>query len=123
MLFRSAGSNQEFDPVASEKVFAASVDKLIERGSIVAPNLVKIDVDGNEIAILKGMRQLLRSEQRPRAVQVELNVGEQESIIEALADAGYELVDRHLTLAGKNALATGSALDQIAHNAVFKPVS
>lgn len=120
---RVPGTSEEFVPVAAEKVFAASVDRLIERGSIVAPDLVKIDVDGNEIAILRGMRQLLRSEKRPRALQVELNVGEQEGIIETLAEAGYALVDRHLTLTGKNQLAAGSSLNQIAHNAVFKPAT
>lgn len=120
---RVPGTSEEFAPVATERVYASSVDRLIERGSIVPPDLVKIDVDGNEIAILRGMTRLLRSDRRPRAVQVELNVGEQEGIIHALADAGYELVERHLTLAGKNQLAAGSTLSQIAHNAVFKPAS
>jgi FkbM family methyltransferase len=120
---RVPGTGHEFEPVAAEKVYAASVDRLIERGSIVAPDLVKIDVDGNEIGILRGMRQLLRSEKRPRALQVELNVGEQDRIIETLAEADYALVDRHLTLAGKKQLASGSPLNQIAHNALFKPVN
>ena len=61
-------------------VYGSRVDHLVETGVIRAPTLVKIDVDGNELAILRGMTGLLRGRQRPRAVQVELNAGEHDAI-------------------------------------------
>ena len=67
-------------PVASEMVCGSRVDHLVETGVIRAPTLVKIDVDGNELAILRGMTGLLRGRQRPRAVQVELKAGEHDAI-------------------------------------------
>ena len=79
---RVPGSGDEFVPVASEMVFGSRVDHLVETGVIRAPTLVKIDVDGNELAILRGMTGLLRGRQRqrPRAVQVELKAGEHDAI-------------------------------------------
>lgn len=118
---RIPGSSQEFAPVASEKVYSTSVDNLISRRSLRPPTLVKIDVDGNEIAILRGMKGLLADGQRPRAVQVELNVGEQANITSLMEASGYRLAHRHLTYAGKMAQAAGTPLEQIAHNAVFVP--
>jgi FkbM family methyltransferase len=118
---RVAGTTADFDPVASETVYATTVDALIGLGAITPPTLVKIDVDGNEVAILRGMAELLRSPRRPRSLQVELNVGEQAAIVGLLADCGYALSSRHLTYAGEQASARGVPLEEIAHNAVFAP--
>lgn len=118
---RVPGDAEEFEPVASEKVYSTSVDALIRLGVIAPPTLIKIDVDGNEIAILRGMVELLRSQNRPRSLQVELNIGEQDAIIGMLNSNGYVLSARHLTYAGQEASARGVPLDQIAHNAVFSP--
>lgn len=116
---RIAGTDRDFQPVATEKVYATSVDSLLQRSLIQAPTLVKIDVDGNELAILRGMAGLLRGPARPRAVQVELNLGEQEQIAALMQDYGYGISQRHLTHAGKQAQAQGTPLEAIAHNAVF----
>jgi hypothetical protein len=37
------------------------------------PDVVKLDVDGNEHAVLLGMRSILTGVDRPRALKVELN--------------------------------------------------
>lgn len=118
---RVPGSDEEFSPVSSEMVFSTSVDSLIAAGAIEPPTLVKIDVDGNELAILRGMAGLLRGPRRPRAVQVELNVGEQDEIAALMQASGYALVGRHFTHDGRNAHARGVPLAQIAHNAIFAP--
>lgn len=118
---RIAGSAQEFTPAASEKVYATSVDSLLQRTLIEAPTLVKIDVDGNESAILRGMHGFLRGPDRPRSVQVELNVGEQEDITTIMQASGYRLAHRHLTYDGKRDQAAGKRIEAIAHNAVFVP--
>lgn len=118
---RIPGSDREFDPVASEMVFSTSVDALLTQGMIRAPHLIKIDVDGNEIAILRGMSGLLRGASRPRAVQVELNVGEQDQITDFMRQCGYDIAYRHFTQAGKLARSKGAPIEDIAHNAVFRP--
>jgi FkbM family methyltransferase len=120
---RVPGTPHEFSPVAREKMYSTSVDCMLERGEIRAPTLVKIDVDGNEFAILTGMTLLLRSPRRPRTVQIELNVGEQDRIVQFMNSCGYELSHRHLTLAGKKAQALGASLEEVAHNALFRPTN
>ena len=116
------GSTEQFRPVATEMVFATTVDRLLADGAIRAPQLIKIDVDGNELQILRGMQQLLTGAQRPRAVQVELNVGEQDAITEFMKGCGYQLAERHFTYAGKQAQAAGEPLENIAHNGIFRPL-
>ncbi len=118
---RAVGDNRDFKPVGSEIKLAATVDGLIADGLVTPPSLVKIDVDGNELKILHGMRDLLRGANRPRSVQVELNVGEQKAIVALLKDLGYRLVARHHTAAGKRRSAQGVPLKDIVHNAIFQP--
>jgi FkbM family methyltransferase len=118
---RVAGASHDFKPVAREMLAAVTVDELIAGGTIKAPNLVKIDVDGNEIKILQGMKKLLAGKDRPRAVQVELNIGEQEEIASFLADCGYALAERHHTRPGARRLKSGIPLEKVAHNAIFRP--
>lgn len=116
-----AGEQREFLPVATEIILTASVDSLIDCGAMTAPALVKIDVDGNELKVLRGMQTLLSGKNRPRAIQVELNVGSHIDIVEFLRERGYQLTERHLTRYGKNRTQRGVPLDQIAHNAIFQP--
>lgn len=114
-------SGKEFIPAASEVCLGMSVDELIEVKAIEAPHHVKIDVDGIELAILRGMGGLLSSEARPKSVQVELNLGEHEAIEGFMRQFGYKLDHRHFTLDGKRQLAAGKDAGAIAHNAVFVP--
>jgi FkbM family methyltransferase len=118
---RAAGKATEFAPVAREMVLGTSVDALLAEQAIASPALIKIDVDGNELPILRGMRALLTGTNRPRAVQVEMNVGEQDAIKEFLAECGYEHAAAHFTRAGKNAAARGLPISAIAYNAIFRP--
>ncbi len=116
------GSGKPFSAAATEICLAVSVDELIEAKAMEPPDLVKIDVDGIELAILKGMAKLLGSSRPPRAVQVELNVGEQDAIVQWMKTTGYELHHRHFTSGGERALREGRSVESIAHNAVFSPV-
>lgn len=118
---RVAGASRDFKPVAREMLAAVTIDELMANGSIKAPNLVKIDVDGNEIKILRGMKKLLTGKDRPRALQVELNAGEQEGIVSFLAECGYALAERHHTRHGEKQLQRGIPLEKVAHNAIFRP--
>ncbi len=114
-------SGKKFKVATSEVVLAISVDELVEIGAIEAPHHVKIDVDGIELPILRGMSKLLASADRPRTLQVELNVGEHDAVENFMASNGYRLDHRHFTAIGKKQMAQGRDVSNIAHNAVFIP--
>ncbi len=58
---------------SSIKVKIETVDDLIARQEIPLPNIVKIDIEGAEMMALQGMAKLLRSNQKPRALVLELH--------------------------------------------------
>jgi len=113
-------SDETFTPVASELVPAMTVDGLIEDGSIPKPDLVKIDVDGLELPILKGMTGLLASPDGPRSLQIEINKGESSKIEAFMKTCGYVIDSRHYTMNGEKLAKQGLSNDEIAHNAIFR---
>jgi FkbM family methyltransferase len=115
------GEEQEFRPVARELKQAVTIDDLIASGAIEPPHHVKIDVDGNELLILEGMKKLLAGPVAPRSLQVEINKRYRDALFEFLANVGFELVQSHYTQIGKALIASGSQPQDIAHNAVFHP--
>lgn len=48
------------DLVGSLRVKTASLDRLVERGQVRLPDIVKIDVEGAEMDVLQGMENVLR---------------------------------------------------------------
>lgn len=104
---------------ASELMLAQTVDALIAAGAIRSPNVVKIDVDGTELSILRGMRETLSGQDRPRTLQVECMPGNARDIEALLTGFGYGLRQRHATMAGAKRLAKGLEVAEILHNAVF----
>ena len=118
---RTAGKDRDFEPVAREMMLATSIDALIAQSAITPPALIKIDVDGNELPILVGMSELLRGTNRPRAIQVEMNVGAQQPVVDFLAGCGYRETQSHHTTAGRKAAASGRPIEAIAYNAIFRP--
>jgi FkbM family methyltransferase len=112
---------RELRPVASELKYAIALDDLVEGGTVRTPDLVKIDVDGNELLVLRGMRRLLTGERRPRAVQVEVNVDEREELEEFMASCRYELAERHLTEGIQRQLDAGADPATLPFNGIFRP--
>jgi FkbM family methyltransferase len=108
-------------PEASELKFATTIDELLGAGAIAPPTVVKIDVDGNEVLILRGMRGLLEGADRPRAVQVEVNVEGGEELLRLMSECGFELAERHYTEAFQTALDGGADPAAIPYNGVFRP--
>ena len=111
-------TGQEFIPVATELKYAVTVDELLNRQVIQPATLVKLDVDGNELMILRGMVGLL-TRQPPRSIQVEVHPVDRMAILDFMEDHGYTLSARHYTAIGKRHLADGVPPDEITHNAIF----
>jgi FkbM family methyltransferase len=120
-LESDGGTGEEFAPVFSELKYATSVDALIADGAIRPAALVKIDVDGNEPLVLRGMREHLSGAPRPRAVQVEIDPETREEVHELMRGYGYEVAERHNTMAGQALIDAGQDPDQVVHNVVFRP--
>jgi FkbM family methyltransferase len=55
------------------EVEVETIDYLIEKENLPFPTIVKIDIEGPEFMALKGMNNLLSSENRPRIVFIELH--------------------------------------------------
>ena len=107
--------------VGAELKVAISVDSLVSKGVIRPPNLVKIDTDGIEVAIVRGMEQTLRSERRPRSILLEIQVGEYDQQVDFLKSCGYALVASHLVGKWKRRHEQGATLNEVAFNALFEP--
>jgi len=116
---RHDSEEREFEAVLCEYKCAVTVDSLIASGAMRAPQHVKIDVDGNELLVLKGMRALLGGPSRPLSVQVEINRRYKQDVIHLMRDAGYGDGVRHDTQTGLKKIKAGGDPDDIAHNLVF----
>ena len=111
----------EFVPVASELKLSTTLDKLVKTGAIRTPTHVKIDVDGNESYVLRGMEGVLRSPSRPETIQVEINERYKADLFSYMESLNYEFVLRHDTALGKSRIEQGADPNTISHNAIFRP--
>lgn len=111
--------NGAFVPKLEETVYCVTLDELIAKKAVPAPHHIKIDVDGNEIKILKGMSQLLASANKPKSIQVEINPGQKAGVVAFLSGFGFRLDHSHFTANGNIKMQQGGDENEIAHNAVF----
>jgi FkbM family methyltransferase len=114
-------SGADYQPQLSEMKYAASVDSLIASGLFAAPHHIKIDVDGNESLILRGMQTLLTSPERPRSLQVEVSKPNEAEIVGFLLDQSYVMSDRHYTRGVQRRIAKGANPEEFHYNAIFRP--
>ncbi len=102
----SSGSQVEASPMAVtesilyELKFCECIDSLIEQPAFSLPNLVKIDVDGNELNILRGMEKVL-SAGSIRSMQVESDPSLDKAIRDFLGRFGYRESARHFSSQGQ----------------------
>ena len=114
-------SETPFQPLVTEMKYGTSLDALIESGSVRHPDVVKIDVDGNEARILRGMRGLLNGERRPRLISVEVNARERQTLFAFMQAQGYALAGRNDTMGGLRQINAGADPEAVAYNAIFRP--
>ncbi len=107
----------DFTPAFEEIIYAMTTDDFADK-VIPFPTVIKIDVDGNELSILKGMQRVLSAPNKPRSVQIEINPGYRAQIIELMEGHGYALDHSHYTSSAEQ---WGEQFDgdNIPHNAVF----
>ncbi len=103
----------------AELKYATTIDDLIESKNIRPPQHIKIDVDGNEMLILKGMSRLLKHTDKPRSVQVELDKDYKEEILDFMKSNNYFCKEKHYTAAGIKKIEEGQNPEQQVCNAIF----
>lgn len=118
--------------VDSESASVVTLDAYMEQAGIGSIDVLKIDVEGDERAVLDGMSNLLRSGGRPRAILLEVNkwalrdLGETpQALLDTLRSAGYDFGRltgrgrvRLLTPRQSEALARPASVDEIGDDTV-----
>jgi len=108
-----------FVPEFTELKHATTIDGLLDMRHIRSATLVKIDVDGNESRVLRGMRALLRAPLGPRSVQVEMHPATADALIRQMGDYGFVEKERHHTSFGEEAIANGVDPAKVFYNMIF----
>lgn len=111
--------HRDFVPKFEEIVYAVALDDLVDKQMVPMPNVIKIDVDGNELKILEGMKKLLAAKNGPRSIQVEVNPGEKAKVTEFFQQNGYKHDHSHYTASKKPRFEQGASEDNLAYNSVF----
>ena len=75
------------------KVLGLSIDNLVEGKILKKPDLIKIDVDGNEIEVLKGCKNIL-SENRKISILIELRKDTYNSAKKILNQSSFKLISK-----------------------------
>lgn len=105
--------------IAYEQKLMRRADTLVAEGAIPPPTLVKLDVDGLEPAILRGMWQTL-SATPPRSLQVEIQPETRKTVPDLLEPLGYRPRARHDTQGGAAKIQAGADPETVAHNVIFE---
>lgn len=108
-------TGESFEPALREIKACVPLDAISD---LRKPDVIKLDVDGNELSILKGAKQLLLSA-APRSLQVEMRGSNAEQVKFFLATMGYRFSHRHDTALGQKRIAQGANVEEIGHNGVF----
>jgi FkbM family methyltransferase len=113
-------SGVEYQPEISELKYAASLDRLISSGEFPPPHHIKIDVDGNELTILRGMGKLLAGPEGPRTIQLEINKRGESDIMSFMEAHNYTLTNKHFTRSVSRRIEKGGDPDKYHYNAIFR---
>jgi FkbM family methyltransferase len=114
-------NEREFVPRCIEAKVAETIDHLVAQHALEPPTHIKIDVDGNELLILSGMRNTLTTA-KPRPIQVEVNQRYKSNLFELLNQCGYKEVVKGYTMYGQQRIDAGDDPSLISYNALFVPM-
>jgi FkbM family methyltransferase len=86
-------NHEVFSPCFRQGVLGMSLDDLIKNFNVPVPNHLKIDVDGNEYKIIRGMEELLTREEL-KSIAIELNdsLEKDREIVDKLIQNGFKQV-------------------------------
>ncbi len=80
----------------SQYILSFRIDDLINQLGLPAPNLIKIDVDGSEIAVIQGaVRVLCGSTLRSLLIEVDEQAPQTPELVQMLDGFGFYLASRH----------------------------
>jgi FkbM family methyltransferase len=108
------------ESAATELKLAASADDLIAAGTIRPATAIKLDVDGGEARVLRGMSALLEGPDGPRSLQIEMNPEAGDEVAGLLDRNGYRLVDRHRSMGSQARIDAGENPTGVPFNAIFE---
>ncbi len=80
---------EEYRAAFSQSVLAYSFDEFRERFGLPIPNHIKIDVDGNEDKVIRGMKNTLASSV-VKSIAIELNDSDQ-ALIDLIKSSGFKI--------------------------------
>jgi FkbM family methyltransferase len=114
-------NENKFVPSCAEVKITETIDNLVASHGLEPPSHIKIDVDGNELLILKGMQKTLINF-KPKSIQVEINQRYKIELFEYLHACGYKEVIKGYTMSGLIRLNGGEDPSSIPYNALFVPL-
>lgn len=88
-------ADEQFVPVSVLPVLAYKLDDLVEQFRFAYPNHIKIDVDGTEYDVLRGMEKTL-SNRTVRTLMLEVNegTGQSDAITKFLSSKGFQEIGK-----------------------------
>jgi FkbM family methyltransferase len=111
-----------FNPEFIEAKACETIDHLVFGYGLKAPTHIKIDVDGNELDILRGMEECLVVH-KPKSVQVEINKRYKADLFGFMHQCGYQEVLKGYTMNGHERIHAGEDPDLIAYNSLLVPTN
>jgi FkbM family methyltransferase len=90
----TTGSRVPSKPVFRQQALSMRLDDAVDAFGLSAPTIVKIDVDGFELAVLEGATEMLASGSLA-SLLVEVDRAGEAAVTELLAAHGFELAERH----------------------------
>jgi FkbM family methyltransferase len=85
------------------------------------PDIIKIDVDGLDLEILRGLQELLTGRTRPRLISVEMRSGEPR-FVDLMQAVGYRLREMNYSPGKRVAILQGRDASRVMGNGIFVPV-